>query len=69
MLRSNSQCVSCCLWPADDCIITGSWDHSLKLWDPETGGITSTLHGNKVVTSLCAPNLAGTSLLATGKTR
>jgi ribosome biogenesis protein YTM1 len=60
----HMQCVSTLQWLNPDQIVSGSWDHSLRFWDVESGVCTSHLDGNKVILSLDASEHNG--LIATG---
>lgn len=63
-LTGHMQCVSTLQWIDSDQLVSGSWDHSLRFWDVESGVCTSHLDGNKVILSLDYSNL--NSLIATG---
>ena len=63
-LTGHMQCVSTLQWMDADQIVSGSWDHSLRFWDVESGVCTSHLDGNKVILSLDCSNL--NQLIATG---
>ena len=36
-LVGHTQCVSSVVWPQQETIYSASWDHSVRLWDAETG--------------------------------
>lgn len=63
-LSGHNQCVSVLQWLNNEEIVSGSWDHSLRFWDVESGICTSRLDGNKVILSLDHSELNG--LVATG---
>jgi ribosome biogenesis protein YTM1 len=67
-LLGHTQCVSAVAWPAAHVVVSGSWDHSVRRWDPETGANTETLDHNKAVHCLAAAPLAagGAPLVAFG---
>lgn len=63
-LEGHSQAVSALAWPDPLALYSGSWDHSIRLWDPKTEQNVASWLGAKVVTSLSF-NLAA-NLLASG---
>ena len=36
-LAGHTQCASSVVWPQQETIYSASWDHSVRLWDAETG--------------------------------
>uniref|UniRef100_A0A8D8WHQ6 Ribosome biogenesis protein WDR12 homolog n=1 Tax=Cacopsylla melanoneura TaxID=428564 RepID=A0A8D8WHQ6_9HEMI len=46
-LKGHKEAISAVQWIATDEILTSSWDHTLKLWDAELGGMKSEIVGNK----------------------
>lgn len=46
-LKGHKECVSASVWTDSNEICTSSWDHTLKLWDAELGGMKSEIVGNK----------------------
>lgn len=46
-LKGHRDCVSCVTWTDTAEMLTSSWDHTLKVWDAELGGIKQELVGNK----------------------
>lgn len=48
-LEGHTQCVSAVIWRERDVIFSGSWDHSIRTWDAETGVNTETLTGGKAL--------------------
>lgn len=63
-LSGHNQCVSVLQWMDTEQIVSGSWDHSLRFWDVESGVCTSRLDGNKVILDLDYSKTNG--LVATG---
>ena len=43
MLDAHSQPVSAVRWPTSHQIISGSYDHTMRLWDVESGVNTDTI--------------------------
>lgn len=48
----HNQCVSAVAWTSQDQVVSGSWDHSIRFWDVDSGICTSQMNGSKVVLSL-----------------
>lgn len=46
-LKGHKEAISSVQWIATDEILTASWDHTLKVWDAEMGGMKSEIVGNK----------------------
>ncbi|XP_058803230.1 ribosome biogenesis protein WDR12 homolog [Phymastichus coffea] len=46
-MKAHKEAISGVVWSDKTEIVTSSWDHTLKLWDTELGGIKHELMGNK----------------------
>eukprot|EP00743_Colponemidia_sp_Colp-15_P003223 GILK01003482.1.p1 GENE.GILK01003482.1~~GILK01003482.1.p1 ORF type:complete len:429 (+),score=37.65 GILK01003482.1:67-1353(+) len=63
-LLGHTQQVSAVCWPYTATLYTGSWDHTIRVWDVDSKTTVNTLTGNKIVTALSYNHVAG--LLASG---
>ncbi|KAG7159910.1 ribosome biogenesis protein WDR12 homolog [Homarus americanus] len=45
-LAGHSESVGGVVWTGDNEVATASWDHSLRVWDTEIGGVKSQINGN-----------------------
>lgn len=48
----HTNCVSSVVWPEDDTIYSASWDHSIRIWDVESGKATWNMFCGKVLNSI-----------------
>ncbi|KAL7303911.1 hypothetical protein TKK_0004029 [Trichogramma kaykai] len=46
-IKAHREAVSGVVWSDKAELITGSWDHSIKIWDAELGGMKHEIPGNK----------------------
>jgi len=46
-LKGHKEAISAVQWTDSSEICTASWDHTLRLWDAEIGGIKNEIVGNK----------------------
>lgn len=63
-MKGHKEVVSGVVWTDKTEIATSSWDHSLKLWDTELGGIKNELSLNKCCFDLDYSPLAKTLITA-----
>lgn len=63
-LSGHREAISGIQWLSEDSILTGSWDHTLRVWDLSNGGIKSEINGNKPIFSVSHSKLNG--LVVTG---
>lgn len=49
LLAGHRQCVAALVWQEPGTLISGSWDHSVRLWDVPTGKNVDTLNQTKAV--------------------
>lgn len=45
-MKGHKHAVSGVLWSDKTEIITCSWDHTIKIWDSELGGVKQEIHGD-----------------------
>jgi len=67
-LEGHTQCVSALAWPEDSTILSGSWDHSVRVWDVDVGTPVDTYLHNKAVHCMATPSAAagGAAIIAFG---
>lgn len=46
-MKGHKEAISGVVWSDTAEIITSSWDHTLKIWDSELGGMKNEIPGNK----------------------
>lgn len=55
--KGHHDCISCVRFSNSNDLISSSWDHTIKLWDVEVGGIKQELQGNKAFFSVDFSNV------------
>ena len=46
-LPGHKEAISSVVWTENNEIFSSSWDHTIKLWDAELGGLKTEIVGNK----------------------
>ena len=47
--QQQNQCVSALSWVSSTALVSASWDHSIRVWDPEVSAVLDTFSHNKAV--------------------
>ena len=63
-MKGHKEAISGVVWSDKTEIITSSWDHTIKIWDSELGGIKHELAGNKSFFDLDYSTLSRTVITA-----
>lgn len=63
-MKAHKEAISGVVWSDKTEIVTSSWDHTLKIWDTELGGIKHELMGNKSFFDVDYSGLARTLVTA-----
>lgn len=58
-LSGHREAISGIEWLTEDSVLTGSWDHTLRVWDLAQGGIKSEINGNKPIFDVSYSKLNG----------
>ncbi|TMW45015.1 hypothetical protein DOY81_009906 [Sarcophaga bullata] len=56
-LQGHRECISAVQWIDDNTLLTGSWDHTLKIWDLNMEGIKAEISANKSIFDASYSNL------------
>ncbi|EPS57478.1 hypothetical protein M569_17339, partial [Genlisea aurea] len=65
-LTSHTQCVSAVSWPVKRTIYSGSWDHSIRIWDVDTGKESSCIYSGKALNCVDVGGEGGALVAAGG---
>lgn len=63
-LPGHKEAISSIVWTENNEIYSSSWDHTIKLWDAELGGLKSEVVGNKSFFSISRSELNHTIIAA-----
>ncbi|XP_015524118.2 ribosome biogenesis protein WDR12 homolog [Neodiprion pinetum] len=63
-MKGHKEAISGVVWSDKSEIVTSSWDHTLKIWDTELGGIKHEIPGNKSFFDVAYSPLANALLTA-----
>lgn len=63
-LPGHKEAISGICWTENNEIYTCSWDHTIKLWDAELGGLKREIAGNKSFFSMSRSTLNGALITA-----
>ncbi|XP_034242429.1 ribosome biogenesis protein WDR12 homolog [Thrips palmi] len=63
-LKGHKEAISSVVWTDTQELATASWDHTLRLWDGELGGIKTEIAGNKPFFDMSYSALNGTVVTA-----
>lgn len=63
-MKGHKEAISGIVWSDKTELITSSWDHTLKIWDSELGGIKHEIMGNKSFFDLDYSELSRTVITA-----
>lgn len=58
-LSGHREAISGIQWIGEETVLTGSWDHTLRVWDLAHGGIKSEINGSKPVFDVSHSKLNG----------
>lgn len=56
-LQGHRECISAVQWMDDYTLLTGSWDHTMKVWDLNMEGVKAEISTNKSIFDASYSNL------------
>lgn len=63
-LPGHKEAISGVIWTENNEVVSSSWDHTIKVWDAELGGMKSEIVGNKSFFSISRSPLNRTLITA-----
>lgn len=63
-LQGHRECISAVQWMNDHTLLTGSWDHTMKVWDLNMEGVKTEISTNKSIFDVSFSNINNLILTA-----